>query len=160
MTMKSQNNFYISTLIATICVFFFWGFAAAGNALLIPALKETFHLSQVQAQLVEFSFYLAYFAGSFSYFIISFKKPGWLLKFGFKNIMILGLLVSAVGTVLLMISAGMDSYLFLLGSLFVIAFGFSFQQIVANPLLVALGGEKMGAHRLILAGAVNSFGNT
>lgn len=81
-------------------------------------------------------------------------------RFSSKKVMITGLIVSALGTLSLVMAAGLHSYLFLLSSLFVIALGFALQQIIANPLLVKLGGELYGAHRLILAGAVNSFGNT
>ncbi len=47
-----------------ISVFFFWGFVAASNGILIPLFKEKLNLSQFQAQLVDLAFYIAYFVGS------------------------------------------------------------------------------------------------
>ena len=160
MTLKKQPNPYFPAFVVTVCIFFFWGFAASGNALLIPVLKAKFALSQFQSQLVELSFYLAYFIGSLSYFFVSMKKPDWLEKFSSKKVMVSGLVISAIGTVCLVLAAESEYYIFLLLSLFIIAFGFALQQIIANPLLIKLGGEHYGAHRLILAGAINSFGNT
>ncbi|WP_316817651.1 hypothetical protein [Pedobacter nyackensis] len=157
---KSKNSSYRSALTATICIFFFWGFAASGNALFIPVLKQQFSLGQFQSQLVELSFYAAYFTGSLLYFLISIKKSNWLATLGSKKVMAAGLTLSACGTISLALATGVHSYILFLASLFIIALGFSFQQIIANPLLIMLGDEKSGANRLILAGAINSFGNT
>jgi len=46
----------------------------------------------------------------------------------------------------------------MLTSLFVVGLGFSLLQIVANPYVIALGDAKTGAHRVSLAGGVNSIG--
>jgi fucose permease len=47
--------------------------------------------------------------------------------------------------------------LILLG-FFIIALGFSLQQTAAQPFVIALGSPETGAHRLNLAGGINSFG--
>lgn len=156
-TATTYNN---SLLVVVVSVFFFWGFAASGNALLIPVFKESFNLSQFQAQLVELSFYIAYFIGSAIYFIISVKKNKWLAQLSNKKGMITGLLLSAFGSLLLVLATSIHSYVFFLVCLFIIALGFTLQQIVANPLLIQLGSANSGAHRLILAGGINSFGST
>lgn len=156
----TPSSSHLSVLIITITIFFFWGFTAAGNALLIPLLKAKFSLTNFQSQLVELSFYLAYFCGSLLYLFVSIKSPNWLAKFGSGKVMITGLVLSALGTFSLVIATNVNSYLFLLSSLFIIAIGFALQQIVANPLIIRLGGELHGTNRLILAGAINSFGNT
>ena len=44
-----------------ISVFFFWGFVAASNDVLIPVFKEKLHLTQVQAQMVSFAFNITNF---------------------------------------------------------------------------------------------------
>ena len=54
-----------------VSVFFFWGFVAASNDVLIPVFKEKLQLTQVQAQMVSFAFYVAYSVGSLIYFGIS-----------------------------------------------------------------------------------------
>ena len=47
-----------------ITVFFFWGFVAASNDILIPVFKKAFDLTQAQSQLVSVAFYVAYTVGS------------------------------------------------------------------------------------------------
>ena len=49
---------------------------------------------------------------------------------------------------------------FFLTALFTVGLGFSIQQIVANPLAIKMGSPATGAHRLTLAGGINSFGTT
>jgi FHS family L-fucose permease-like MFS transporter len=53
-----------------VSVFFFWGFVAAGNTILIPVFKRSLELQQWQAQLIEFCFYIAYTVGSLAYYLI------------------------------------------------------------------------------------------
>ncbi|HVB03104.1 MAG TPA: hypothetical protein VNE41_05245 [Chitinophagaceae bacterium] len=48
----------------------------------------------------------------------------------------------------------------ILMAMFLVALGFSLQQTAAQPFAVALGDPATGAHRLNLAGGVNSFGTT
>ena len=60
-----------SQFLSLIVVFFFWGFVAASNDILIPVFKKWFVLSQVQSQLVAWAFYVAYFIGSVIFFLIS-----------------------------------------------------------------------------------------
>ncbi len=54
-----------------ITVFFFWGFVAASNDILIPVFKKAFHLTQAQSQWVSLAFYIAYTVGSIIYLFIS-----------------------------------------------------------------------------------------
>ena len=150
-----RGAFYI-----LISVFFFWGFVAASNTVLIPVFKSKFNLEQWQSQLVEFAFYIAYFVGSLVYFIWSSRKGDPLNRYGYKKGLTLGLLMSAAGTLLFIPASISASFgLFLLGY-FIIAFGFSLQQIVANPYVIAMGDPSTGAHRVSLAGGINSFGTT
>lgn len=145
--------------ISLIIVFFFWGFVGSANDILIPVFKKVFTLSQVQSQLVAWAFYVAYFVGSILFFIVSLKVD-ILQKFGYKKTLAAGLLLSAVGSFLFIPAATMESFPFFLAALFTVGLGFSIQQIVANPLAIKMGSASTGAHRLTLAGGVNSFGTT
>lgn len=149
-----------SSFIALISVFFFWGFVAASNGILIPLFKEKFTLSQFQSQLVDLAFYAAYAVGSLIYFFISRAKGDPINKIGYKKALILGLLISAIGSLFFIPAAGMFSYPLLLSALFVIGLGFALQQIVANPFVINFGAPETGSHRLNLAGGINSFGTT
>lgn len=144
-----------------VIVFFFWGFVAASNDILIPVFKKAFDLSQFQSQLVAIAFYVAYTVGSIIYFVISKTIGGDLLnKIGYKNGIAIGLIISAIGTLLFYPAANSASFTLMLAGLFIVALGFSLQQIAANPLAIVIGDPKTGSQRLSMAGGVNNFGTT
>ncbi len=149
-----------SSFVALISVFFFWGFVAASNGILIPLFKAKFILSQFQSQLVDLAFFSSYFVGSLIYFIVSRASGDPINKIGYKKALIIGLLLSAIGALFFIPAASMESYPLLLCALFIIGLGFALQQIVANPFVINFGDVKTGAHRLNLAGGINSFGTT
>src|SRR5206468_10472699 len=69
-----------------ITVFFFWGFVAASNDILIPVFKEKLHLEQWQSQMISFAFYVAYTVGSIIYLLVSKAIGGDILnRIGYKN---------------------------------------------------------------------------
>ncbi|MBC3907920.1 MFS transporter [Undibacterium umbellatum] len=144
-----------------VTVFFFWGFVAASNDILIPVFKEAFHLSQEQSQLVSLAFYVAYTVGSLIYLAVSrFMGVDLVNKMGYKNGLALGLVISAAGTLLFLPAANTGSFTLMLSGLFIVGLGFSLQQTAANPLAIALGSPETGSQRLTLAGGVNNFGTT
>lgn len=148
-------------LFTLVTVFFFWGFVAASNDILIPVFKKAFNLSQGQSQLVSLAFYIAYTVGSLIYMGISLLiKEDIVNKIGYKNGLSLGLLISALGTLLFYPAANTNSFPLMLAGLFIVALGFSLQQTVANPLAISLGPVQTGSQRLTLAGGVNNFGTS
>ncbi|MDT3404844.1 MFS transporter [Mucilaginibacter terrae] len=150
---------YGSALYTLITVFFFWGFLAASNGIFIPFCKTHFHLTQFESQLIDFTFYGGYFIGSLIlYFASQASKVDILNKLGYKNGIILGLIISAIGALGMVPAIGSGAFGFILAAFFVIAVGFSLQQTAANPFVIALGEPETGAHRLNFAGAVNNFG--
>lgn len=147
--------------IPLVTVFFFWGFVAASNDILIPVFKEAFKLSQSESQLVSLAFYIAYTVGSIIYLIISkIIKTDLINKIGYKNSLALGLTISAIGTLLFYPAANLGSFPLMLSGLFIVALGFSLQQTVANPLAIALGSMQTGSQRLTMAGGINNLGTT
>jgi len=147
--------------IPLVTVFFFWGFVAASNDILIPVFRKAFDLSQAESQLVSLAFYIAYTVGALIYNGISvLMKQDLVNKIGYKNGLALGLVISAVGTLLFYPAANTGSFPLMLSGLFIVALGFSLQQTVANPLAIALGPIKTGSQRLTLAGGINNFGTT
>jgi FHS family L-fucose permease-like MFS transporter len=144
-----------------ICVFFFWGFVAASNDILIPVFKKAFDLSQAQSQLVSVAFYVAYTVGSIIYMVISAILGKDLINvLGYKNGIALGLVISAIGTLLFYPAANNASFILMISGLFIVGLGFSLQQIAANPLAVVMGDPKTGSQRLSMAGGINNLGTT
>lgn len=156
-----------SALTTLVTVFFFWGFIAASNGVFIPFCKTYFSIDQFQSQLVDFAFYGAYYLGALLLFVISSSlKKDILNSWGYKTGIVYGLLISALGALLMFpfIDGAKQGdtpvfYLVLL-ALFIVGLGFSLQQTAANPFVISLGEEKSGSQRLNLAGGVNSFGTT
>jgi len=163
--MTNQNN--KSALTTLVTVFFFWGFIAASNGVFIPFCKTYFSIDQFQSQLVDFAFYGAYYIGALLLFVMSSAiKKDILNNWGYKNGIVYGLLLSAIGAIVMyFVVNGAEQgqtqvfYLVLL-ALFIVGLGFSLQQTAANPFAIALGDPKTGSHRLNLAGGINSFGTT
>lgn len=156
-----QNNSksYGTALYTIITVFFFWGFSAASNGIFIPFCKAHFNLTQFESQLIDYTFYGGYFIGSLAlYYASQLSRVDIMNRLGYKNGIIYGLVISALGALLMIPAVNSGSFGFILGAFFIIALGFSLQQTAANPFVVALGTPESGANRLNLAGGVNNFG--
>lgn len=157
---QDNSNSNRSALYSLITVWFFWGFSAASNGVFIPFCKAHFHLSQFESQLIDFTFYGGYFIGSLVlYFASQISRVDILNKIGYKNAIVIGLLISVAGALLMVPAINAGVFGFILGAFFIIAIGFSLQQTAVNPFIVALGPPETGATRLNLAGGVNNFGS-
>ena len=144
-----------------VSVFFFWGFVAASNDILIPVFREKLHLEPWQSQMISFAFYVAYTVGSVIYYVISKISGGDILnKIGYKNGIALGLVISALGTLLFYPAAETQSFFIMISGLFIVGLGFSLQQTAANPLAIVMGDPKTGSQRLSMAGGINNLGTT
>lgn len=93
--MDEKNPKYTTALVVLTSLFFMWGFIMVLNDILIPFLKKMFELNRYQSMYVQFTFFGAYFIGSVVYFIISVLWGDPMSKMGYKNGIILGLLISA-----------------------------------------------------------------
>jgi FHS family L-fucose permease-like MFS transporter len=163
----SENKNYSQALSTLVTVFFFWGFIAASNGVFIPFCKTYFQIDQFQSQLVDFAFYGAYYFGALILFIMSNSSSKDVMNhWGYKNGIIYGLLVSAIGAFVMIPAVHGaqpgDSTIFyyVLVALFIVGLGFSLQQTAANPFAISLGDPEKGSHRLNLAGGINSLGTT
>ncbi|MDN3547533.1 MFS transporter [Mucilaginibacter aquaedulcis] len=156
---QNDKKNYSSALYTLITVFFFWGFLAASNGIFIPFCKTHFHLTQFESQLIDFTFYGGYFIGSLIlYFASQASKVDIMNKLGYKNGIILGLVISALGALGMIPAVATGSFGFILAVFFIIAVGFSLQQTAANPFVVALGPAETGSNRLNFAGSINNIG--
>lgn len=141
-------------------LFFIWGFMSVWNDILIPRFKQAFNLDYFHAMLVQFAFCGAYAVGSLVYYLISMFWGDPINRIGYKNGVIIGLLLAAAGSFLFYPAAMLLSYRFFLVALFVVGVGFAMLQIAANPYITILGPERTASSRLNLSQAFNSFGTT
>ena len=141
-------------------LFFMWGFITVLNDILIPRLQDAFTLTNYEIMFVQTAFFGAYFIGSLLYFFISASAGDPIARIGYKNGVVIGLLLAAVGGAMFWPAASHLSYPLFLGGLFVVGLGFAMLQIAANPYVTILGPERTASSRLNLAQAFNSLGTT
>ncbi len=156
----SAGRTYRGPFTVMTVLFFMWGFMTVFNDILIPRFKEAFTLNYFQAMLVQLAFFGAYFIGALVYYLISATAGDPIARIGYKNGVVIGLLISAAGSALFWPAAAIISYPLFLVALFVVGLGFAMLQIAANPYVTILGPERTASSRLNLAQAFNSVGTT
>jgi FHS family L-fucose permease-like MFS transporter len=151
-TRDPQSTDVRAMSIATV-LFFMWGFLTCLNDILIPHLKGIFSLNYGQALLVQFAFFSSYFI----FALPSGKLVDWR---GYKQTIVIGLVVMAAGALLFLPAASLASFPLFLSALVILAAGITCLQVSANPYVTNLGPQATSASRLNLAQAFNSLGTT
>ncbi|QBB70767.1 sugar MFS transporter [Pseudolysobacter antarcticus] len=134
-------------------IFFMWGFITVLNDVLIPHLKSVFTLNYAEAMLVQFIFFGAYF-------VMSLPAGRVVARFGYRDGIVIGLIITGIGALMFIPAARMVSYPLFLGAFFVLASGITLLQVAANPYVSLLGDPRYASSRLNLAQALNSLGTT
>jgi len=131
-------------------LFFVFGFVTWLNGILIPYFKISCELTDFEATLVAFAFYISY--------TIMALPSSWILKrTGFHKGMTLGLLVMSVGTLLFVPAALSRAYWMFLSGLFVMGAGLAILQTAANPYIAILGPRESAARRISIMGICNKL---
>lgn len=139
-------------LVIVTILFFMWGMLTSLNDVLIPHLKSVYTLTYVQAMLVQFCFFGAYF-------VVSLPAGGLVRRIGYQKGAVTGLVIAAAGCALFYPAASSGYALFLI-ALFVLAAGITILQVAANPYVTLLGDPRTASSRLTLTQAFNSLGTT
>jgi MFS transporter, FHS family, L-fucose permease len=143
----SRRKTVISILIIAV-LFFIFGFVSWINAILIPYFKIAFVLTNFQAYLVAFAFYI-------SYFVMSVPSAYMLKRVGFKKGIMYGFWIMALGAFIFVPAAYVRTYeVFLLG-LFTLGAGLAVLQTAANPYITVLGPKESAAQRISIMGICN-----
>ncbi len=142
-----------TALAVVTAIFFMWGFITCLNDILIPHLKAAFSLTWVQAMLIQFTFFGAYF-------LMSLPAGRLVAAVGYKRGIVAGLAIAGVGALLFWPAAALHVYGLFLGALFVLATGITVLQVAANPYVALLGPEQTSSSRLTLAQSMNALGTT
>ena len=144
---------YTPALTVLTSLFFVWGLLTSLNDILVPHLKAIFTLTYVQAMMIQFCFFGAYFVMSL--------PAGFLVeKVGYRLGIVIGLGAAALGCLGFYPAAVAQSYPLFLAALFVLASGITLLQVAANPCVASLGSEETAPSRLNLSQAFNSLGTT
>ncbi|HTA21215.1 MAG TPA: MFS transporter, partial [Polyangia bacterium] len=87
------NASYLAPLSVLTTLFFMWGFLTCLNDTISARLRDTLSLSLTQAGLVQSAFFAAYF-------VMSLPSGAIVKRVGYKNGVIIGLIVAAAGCAL------------------------------------------------------------
>ncbi|MEW6021578.1 MAG: L-fucose:H+ symporter permease [Pseudomonadota bacterium] len=139
-------------LVIVTILFFMWGLLTSLNDILIPHLKSIYTLTYLQAMLVQFCFFGAYF-------IVSIPAGALIRRIGYQRGAVTGLLIAAAGCALFY-PAARSGYALFLFAFFVLASGITILQVAANPYVTVLGPARTASSRLTLTQAFNSLGTT
>jgi glucose/galactose transporter len=129
-------------------LFFIFGFVTWLNGALIPFLQIISDLSEFQALLIAFSFYIAY--------VVMALPMSWLLdKTGYQKGMVIGLALIAMGLLLFVPAAQTQWFGIFLTAQFVVGSGLTILQTASNPYITRLGPEQSAAARIAVMGILN-----
>jgi FHS family L-fucose permease-like MFS transporter len=140
-----------AAFVAVTTLFFAWGFITSLIDPLVAAVKGIFTLSDLQAQLSAFAFFIAYG-------VVSFPAAVLLGRLRAVPTILLALAMMALACLIMLGAAELAVYSLVLLGLFVLASGITILQVAANPLAAALGDPKGSHFRLTLSQTFNSFG--
>jgi FHS family L-fucose permease-like MFS transporter len=150
---ETGNQNHTPALIALGVLYFMMGFITCLNDTLVPFFKKGFTLSYSESSLVQFYFFL-------TYGIASIPAGKVVEKVGYKNGMVLGFAIAAIGAALFFPASVMHQYTLFLAALFIVAIGIVILQVAANPYVTVLGPAKTASSRLTLIQGVGSVGTT
>ena len=135
----SANTTNAGPLVIVTILFFMWGLLTSLNDVLIPHLKAIYTLNYLQAMLVQFCFFGAYF-------IVSLPAGALIRRLGYQKGAVTGLLIAASGCALFY-PAARGGYGLFLFAFFVLAAGITILQVAANPYVTVLGPAATASSR-------------
>jgi MFS transporter, FHS family, L-fucose permease len=147
-TSTSKGYIYQITIIGLLFAVF--GFVTWLNGILIPFLKKSCELSDLQAYFVATAFFAAYF-------FLAIPSSWILSKLGTKNGMSVGLLIMAFGCLVFVYAAGDRSYPRFLTGLFIVGMGLALLQTACNPYVSVIGPIESAATRISIMGICNKL---
>jgi FHS family L-fucose permease-like MFS transporter len=152
-TVTSDRKTYMVSIMIIGVLFFIFGFVTWLNGTLIPFLKISCELNNVQAYLVTFAFYI-------SYLFMAPPSSLVLKKTGFKDGMAVGLGLMAVGSLIFIPAALYRTFGLFLTGLFVQGAGLALLQTASNPYITIIGPRESAARRIAMMGIANKVAGT
>jgi glucose/galactose transporter len=129
-------------------LFFIFGFVTWQNGALVPYLQMVLQLTETEALLIAVTFY-------FAFTIVALPSASLLEKIGYKNGIVVGLLVLVVGFLIYIPAAQSKLFWLFLIAQFVIGSGLTLLQTAANPYVVKVGPIESAAVRIMFMGLMN-----
>jgi FHS family L-fucose permease-like MFS transporter len=142
---------YVPTYVFVTSLFLLWGIAITMGDLLNRRFQTVLNVSLADSGLVQFSIFGAYF-------VMGIPAGLFMKKYGYKNGVLLGLGLYAIGAFLFYPAAEAESFGFFRAALFILACGLATLETVAHPFSAALGHEDTSEQRINLSQTFNGVG--
>jgi FHS family L-fucose permease-like MFS transporter len=153
MTIRSAflEKKYTIIFIFVTSLFMLWGIAITMGDILNRHFQQVLHVSKAASGLIQFSIFGAYG-------IMSIPAGIFMKKYGYKNGVLLGLTLYALGAFLFVPAANEASFTFFRIALFILACGLATLETVAHPFVAALGDQHTSDQRINFAQSFNGLG--
>jgi FHS family L-fucose permease-like MFS transporter len=142
---------FIVTLIFVTSLFMLWGIAITMGDVLNRHFQNVLHVSKSQSGLVQFSIFGAYA-------VMGIPAGLFMKRFGYKNGVLLGLFLYAIGAFLFVPASNAESFTFFRVALFILACGLATLETVAHPFVASLGDQRTSDQRINFAQSFNGLG--
>jgi FHS family L-fucose permease-like MFS transporter len=141
----------IVPFVLLVTCFAAWGVAANMTDPLVKVFSKIFSMSTLQAALVQFCYYGAYFCLALPAAFIN-------RRYSYKVGVLTGLGLASVGAFMFYPASEAMVYGYFLAALFTLAAGLSILETSANPFAIAMGPEANATRRLNFAQSFNPVG--
>jgi len=148
---KFTERKYLLVLLFVTSLFLMWGISMTLGDVLNRHFQNVLHVSKARSAYVQFSIFGAYF-------VMGIPAGLFMKRFGYKNGVLLGLLLYSAGAFLFIPAADAESFTFFRIALFILACGMATLEAVAHPFVASLGDQRTSDQRINFAQAFNGVG--
>lgn len=149
---RLTGKHFLLPFILITALFFLWGFARAILDVLNKHLQNEMEISITQSALIQVTTFLGYFLMAIPAGILINRR-------GYRQGVVLGLLLFAAGSLLFVPGTWLGSFWAFPLALFVIGCGLVFLETAANPYVTELGPASTATSRLNLSQSFNGLGS-
>jgi FHS family L-fucose permease-like MFS transporter len=148
---KFTERKYLVVLIFVTSLFFLWGLAMTLGDTLNQHFQSVLHISKARSAYVQLSLFGAYA-------VMGIPAGLFMKRFGYKNGVLLGLSLYAIGAFLFIPAANAESFTFFRFALFILACGLATLETVAHPFVASLGDQRTSDQRINFSQFFNGVG--
>ena len=148
---KDGVSYIVPFILITSC-FALWGFANDITNPMVKAFSKIFRMSATDGALVQVAFYGGYFA-------MAFPAAMFIRRYSYKEGVLVGLGLYALGALLFYPAKMTGEYYPFLAAYFILTCGLSFLETSSNPYILSMGTEETATRRLNLAQSFNPMGS-
>jgi FHS family L-fucose permease-like MFS transporter len=147
---KLTTKDYLAPFILITSLFFLWGLAHGMVDTLDKHFQQILHLKKWQSSFIQFSLYGAYFS-------MALPAGMFMRRHGYKNGVVLGLMLFAAGALLIALTTSFESFWVFLACLFILGCGLATLETAANPYATKLGPDESAERRINFSQSFNGL---